>query len=154
MGRQIACLLVALFVVVAAFVGMARAFSPSFDQCIGKAKADKQQTTDKEGPALLAETIGSYVGCSGEYVEANKNVITALALIAIAAFTCTLWLATSRQALLTREALVADKKAFVFPIGLYQILISIFPIAILKLDCLVQNSTAPSASLPRHRTPQ
>jgi hypothetical protein len=120
MGRQIACLLVALFVVVAAFVGMARAFSPSFDQCIGKAKADKQQTTDKEGSARLAETIGSYVGCSGEYVEANKNVITALALIAIAAFTCTLWLATSRQALLTREALVADKKAFVFPIGLYQ----------------------------------
>ena len=83
-------------------------------------KARSRQTTDKEGPVLLREATVSYVRCTGEYVETNKEGITALAMIAIAAFTCTLWLATSRQALLTREALVADKKAFVFPIGLNQ----------------------------------
>jgi hypothetical protein len=54
------------------------------------------------------------------FINSNNGGITALATVVIAAFTITLWLATSRQAELTREALIANKRAFVYPISISQ----------------------------------
>jgi hypothetical protein len=53
-------------------------------------------------------------------LEKHDGAITALATLVIAAFTFTLWRAISNQGKFTREALVADKRAFVFPTGLSQ----------------------------------
>jgi hypothetical protein len=50
----------------------------------------------------------------------NSNNISALATVVIAAFTITLWVATSRQAGLTREALIANKRAFVYAVNIFQ----------------------------------
>jgi hypothetical protein len=52
--------------------------------------------------------------CTGTFIDANYGAITALSTIIIAAFTGTLWSATTRQAELTKEALIADKRAFIF----------------------------------------
>ena len=46
--------------------------------------------------------------------------ITALATLVIAAFTGTLWRATSLQASLSRNAIIADKRAFVFATNIQQ----------------------------------
>jgi hypothetical protein len=52
-------------------------------------------------------------------LDSNNGAITALATIVIAAFTGTLYIATNRQVQLTREAFVADKRAFVFASGVF-----------------------------------
>lgn len=54
----------------------------------------------------------------GAFADQNNGVITALATIAIAVFTLALVLVSNRQARLTKEAFVGDKRAFVFPIDL------------------------------------
>lgn len=97
MAKQIALVLVAFVAIVAIFVFVERAFSPTFQKCIA---------TD------------SYVRCSAVLVKNYEASITALATIIIAAFTGTLWIATSHQAELTRRTLIADKRAFVFAAGI------------------------------------
>lgn len=102
----------------AVFVGMyvlfERALAPSFQQCIAEKPADKEGTPPKEDQPGFVSVVASYGTCSGRFIEAHGGGITALATIVIAAFTVTLWVATSRQASLTREALIVDKRAFVF----------------------------------------
>jgi hypothetical protein len=107
MSKQIAFLL-AIFVVLALFVIAERTFSQSFQQCVGAAEAN---------PSAYGLTV-SYVRCTVRTLQSYQAVITALATLVIAAFTGTLWWATRKQAELTREALIADKRAFVFATGI------------------------------------
>jgi hypothetical protein len=92
--------------------------SPAFQKCIAAEQDSKGGNAPKEEPTGFGVTFGRYVGCTGAFVEDHGNGITALATVVIAAFTGTLWIATSRQALLTREALIGDKRAFIFPTNL------------------------------------
>jgi hypothetical protein len=55
-----------------------------------------------------------------DFLDRHAAGITALATIIIAAFTGTLWVATSRQAALTQAALIADKRAFVAAVSFNQ----------------------------------
>ena len=112
MARQIALLSAILIVLLAVFVFAERTFSSSFQQCIGS-----QENNEKE-PSVFGITVDNYVRCTGDFVKTYEAAIGALATIMIAAFTGTLWIATSRQAQLTREAFVADKRAFVFASGI------------------------------------
>lgn len=93
-----------------AFVVTERAFSPTFQACVKQEAAPSSKDAAKENNS----TFEAYIRCSGEFIEAHNGSITALATIIIAAFTGTLWAATTRQAQLTKEALIADKRAFVF----------------------------------------
>ena len=77
----------------------------------------KQMAPPEKNPSAFGVTIDSYVRCTGRFVKTYEAAIAALATIIIAAFTCTLWIATSQQAQLTREAFIADKRAFVFAAG-------------------------------------
>jgi hypothetical protein len=92
--------------------------SQTFEQCISLS-----QTTANNKPTENEITIlsapHSYRACLGAYAVINNPVITALSTLIIAAFTIVLAGATSKQALLTREALVADKRAFVFATGFH-----------------------------------
>jgi hypothetical protein len=108
MSKQIAVLLAIFVVLCALFVVVERTFSPSFQQCIAAAE---------ENPSAFGVTV-SYARCTVRILQSYEAVITAVATIVIAAFTGTLWWATSRQAQLTREAFIADKRAFVFASGL------------------------------------
>jgi hypothetical protein len=100
-----------------AFVAGERSFSPSFQQCIAKHQDQHQSSPTEENPTGLLGAIKAYVVCSGEFIDAINGTITALATIVIATFTATLWRATTRQSELTREALIADKQAFIFSDG-------------------------------------
>lgn len=117
MPKQIAFLLAAFLIFLAALVITERTFSPTFQQCVGAKEQNKETGVDKEQHSASGPTIYNYVRCTGEFLDASEGTITALATIIIAAFTCTLWIATSNQGQLTREALVADKRAFVFATG-------------------------------------
>jgi hypothetical protein len=101
-----------------------RTFSPVFQVCIEKHKpSDEKGVAEKNKTFGIAVALDSNVRCTGEFIDANNGAITALATIVIAAFTGTLWIATSTQARLTREAFVADKRAFVFAkgiVGIYE----------------------------------
>src|SRR5262249_27307104 len=108
MSKQIAFLLAIFVVLCALFVIAERTFSPSFQQCVGAAE---------ENPSAYGVTV-SYAGCTARILQSYEALITALATIVIAAFTGTLWWATRKQAELTREALIADKRAFVFAVGI------------------------------------
>jgi hypothetical protein len=111
MSKQIAFLLAIFVVLCALFVIAERMFSPSFQQCVGAAE---------ENPSAFG-VIVSYVRCTARILQSYEALITALATLVIAAFTGTLWWATRKQAELTREALIADKRAFVFATGIYSL---------------------------------
>jgi hypothetical protein len=50
--------------------------------------------------------------CEGEFIDENSGTLTALATIAIAAFTLTLWRATTEQGRLTRESIDLGNREF------------------------------------------
>lgn len=104
MLKQASYFLASMLVLLAIFVAAERTSSPFFEGCINQ----QQDVT----------FVVRYVKCSGLFVERHGVGISALAAIIIAAFTCTLWLATTEQARLTRNAFIADKRAFVFAKGI------------------------------------
>jgi hypothetical protein len=118
MAKLITLVLLAIVAIVAIFVFAERAFSPTFQQCVATHQNNKQTSASDENPFSLKIAINDYVRCSARLVKVYEASITALGTIIIAAFTGTLWIATSTQARLTREAFIADKRAFVFASGI------------------------------------
>jgi hypothetical protein len=66
----------------------------------------------------MQQSFMDFLGVIVSFITSNN--ISALATVVIAAFTITLWVATSRQAELTREALIANKRAFVYATNIFQ----------------------------------
>jgi len=118
MGRHIVFLLATIFVLVAAFVFVERSFSPTFKQCVATQEANESGNSPKENQSVFGATVDSYVRCTGDFVNDSGSAITAIATVIIAAFTFTLWIATKTQSELSREAFIADKRAFVFAGGI------------------------------------
>jgi hypothetical protein len=115
--RQALTFVLALAILLGLFISCERFFSPSFKECIAKHQAYNASDTAKENPSGFLGSISAYVECTGDFVDKNNGSITALATIIIAAFTATLWRATTAQGKLAREAFIADKRAFVFASG-------------------------------------
>jgi hypothetical protein len=105
-------LVTTVVVLLVLFIGLARGFSSSFKACINH-EAEQIAKEPAQGGAI----VGVYAHCTGAFIDDNNGGITALAALVIAAFTATLWLATSRQAELTKEAFIADRRAFIFATG-------------------------------------
>jgi hypothetical protein len=121
MRQQAGVLLTSLIIFLLALVFVERSFSPTFQQCVGASGSTDKADATKEKNTASTSVVYKYVGCTGVFLDESEGTVTAIATIIIAAFTCTLWLATSKQGELTREALIADKRAFVFPIGFKQL---------------------------------
>jgi hypothetical protein len=68
----------------------------------------------------MQQSFLDFAGAIVSFANSNSAGITAVATVVIAAFTITLWVATSRQAELTREALIANKRAFVYAVNIFQ----------------------------------
>jgi hypothetical protein len=83
--------------------------SPSYEEC--KTAATKQSNTEQTSQFFGVPVIWR---CTGRFIDKNDTIILALATVAIAMFTIVLVLVTNRQARLTKEALIADKRSFVF----------------------------------------
>src|SRR6266446_2913092 len=77
----------------------ARNESSSFQKCVSDQAADKASEQKEEGSAhvlmSLVERVSIAFRCTGSFIDENNGTITALATLAIAAFTLTLWRATS-----------------------------------------------------------
>jgi hypothetical protein len=69
----------------------------------------------------MQQSFLDFAGAILSFINSNNAGISAVAALIIAAFTGTLWVATSRQAELTREALIANKRAFVYATNIYQL---------------------------------
>jgi hypothetical protein len=118
MARQLLLLLTTFILIVAACVFSERAFSPTFQQCVASNPTSEQNNSAEQNPSAFGVIVSNYVRCSARLVKVYQAAITAVATLVIAAFTGTLWIATSRQAALTRDAFIADKRAFVFANGI------------------------------------
>jgi hypothetical protein len=83
--------------------------SPSYRECDANRKQDPayHESANSQG-----ERARRFVICEGAFFDANKEAITALATIAIAGFTLTLWLATTEQGRLTRESIDLGNREF------------------------------------------
>jgi hypothetical protein len=105
MLKQALLFVIAVVLCVTAFFLAEQYLSPSFQTCLS------QYLTNREG---ISATAAGYAYCSGNFISDKGTGITAFATLIMAAFTGTLWAATNRQALLTKEALIANNRAFVF----------------------------------------
>jgi hypothetical protein len=111
MLKQVSYLFALILAMLVVFVAVERALSPFFQSCISENENPNKNTAAKEQPAGLGSIISTYVKCSERFIEGHGVGITALATIVIAAFTGTLWLATSQQARLTGETVRIAERA-------------------------------------------
>src|SRR5579883_3362954 len=90
-------------------------FLPSYRKCIGNdaqhESPDKTADLDETLPGgSRIYVLPPFLLCEGRFADENGAVITALATIAIAAFTATLWITTGRQVRLAREEFLATHR--------------------------------------------
>jgi hypothetical protein len=107
MLKYIATFFALLLIFLAVFVTAEKKLSPSFQSCVGQ----QFQGNGNEGNGFGA-VITSYTFCTGQFVDTHGGGITALASLVIAAFTGTLWIATSRQGQLTFDSLELARREF------------------------------------------
>jgi hypothetical protein len=112
MVRRLTLPLAAFVIILSVSIGFERTFSTAFQQCV-KSEREKTARPDDNQPTRIGSVIDAYVVCSGNFVDSHGSGITALATLIIAAFTGTLWIATSRQAKLTENALELLERAYV-----------------------------------------
>ncbi|MGH7924599.1 MAG: hypothetical protein ACREQH_08425, partial [Candidatus Binatus sp.] len=96
MLKQTAYLLAFLLVSFAIFLTAEKIFSPAFEQCIEKRAQENIASSANYQPSGFG-SVSAYLGCSGNVIDSHGNGITALATLMIAAFTWTLWIATTKQ---------------------------------------------------------
>lgn len=88
--------------------------SSSFQACIGQANSQNAQNKAEKYSSSVFFVARGYRDCLGNFADTNNAAITAVATLVIAVFTAILAVVTGRQARLTKETLIADKRAFVF----------------------------------------
>jgi hypothetical protein len=103
------------FVFVVAAFALIGTLSPSYRKCAAaherdhgqqkQAKLDQAVTGRPQIPLLLV--------CEGAFIDENSGTLTALATIAIAAFTLTLWRATTEHSQITGRVLALSREEFI-----------------------------------------
>ena len=111
MIRQMGIFLLILIGLIAAFVFIENSFSSRFQQCVIQHSQNQSTDPAEKEPGGFGLLLTAYAQCTGDFVDANDGGITALATAIIAAFTFTLWRATSEQGRLTRMAIDDAKKS-------------------------------------------
>jgi hypothetical protein len=111
MLKYLATFFAVLLIFLAAFILAERQFSPFFQSCLSHESEGQQ--TGKQGDGSFGAVIIPYARCTSRFVGAHGVAITALASLVIAAFTGTLWIATSRQGQLTLNSLELARKEFI-----------------------------------------
>jgi hypothetical protein len=117
MLKDIVCAIVAMFFGLALLVTAENEIVPSFHTCISqKAAQQSAENADHKAPAIIV-TIGIIeiqALCSVRLVDRHPEFFATVATLAIATFTFTLWLATTRLWLAkspTRNSSSADFRA-------------------------------------------
>lgn len=100
---KIPIIVAAILAPVLAVFALIGTLSPSYQKCV----VDHLHETVASSPH-----IPLFLLCEGAFIDENNGTLTALATIAIAGFTLTLWLATTEQGRLTRETLKLARDEF------------------------------------------
>jgi hypothetical protein len=104
--------------------GAAREQSAAFQACMDKQTVHSGTQQQAKAPSDVAVPMFQRWPvaflCTGTFLDENNAAITAVATLIIAVFTIVLTGVTDRQARLTKETLIADKRAFVFSTGCSQ----------------------------------
>jgi hypothetical protein len=85
----------------------ASTFSASYEVC--------QQERGSAHPKqqYLGQQIAYFLVCEGVVLDDNAELVTALATLAVAGFTLTLWLSAKEQAVLTRKSIELGRQEFI-----------------------------------------
>jgi hypothetical protein len=102
-----------IFLIAAVFV-WATVTSKPFQQCVSREQQAESAADNHNIPSLFIP-LGIYRTCTGRFVIHENAGITALATLIIAIFTVVLVEVSNRQARMTQEALIYDKRASIFP---------------------------------------
>lgn len=106
--------LTSLAIVLGLFVFTENQIAPQFQTCISQnAVSHGNQETEKKSPIVIS-VIRAQVVCSINLVDRHNGFFAALAGIAVAAFTFTLWVATDQLAKSGQRVFEATERAFVF----------------------------------------
>jgi hypothetical protein len=95
--------LVAFCVALTAFVWTENGIAPSFQSCISQSASEPGDKSSKN--FIVPSVIKSQAICSFRLIDRHNGFFAALAAVIVAAFTFTLWIATSKQARLTKEVI-------------------------------------------------
>jgi hypothetical protein len=97
-------------------LGLARNGSSSFQKCISEKTAHQGSETEEKRSShtfmSLVQSAPTAWRCTGVFLDENNPTITALATVAIAAFTIVLAIVTNRQARFTRESIELARDEF------------------------------------------
>lgn len=93
----------------AGFLVLAELFSPKFQECVTQYNKNENSTSQDKNPTGFR--VIPTVSCLGDFIDKNSGGLTALATMIIAAFTFTLWRATTEQGILTRDAINQARQA-------------------------------------------
>jgi hypothetical protein len=106
--------LLSIVIALGLFVFSENKIAPHFQSCIGQTTADQGNThTEKKGP-IVVSVIRAQIICSIALIDRHNGFFAALAGVAVAAFTFTLWVATDQLAKSGQRAFEATERAFVF----------------------------------------
>jgi hypothetical protein len=88
--------------------------SPSYQKCATQHESRNGQNkkSDLHDPVTKGSRVPLFLLCEGAFIDENNGTLTALATIAIAAFTLTLWRATTEQGRLTKESIDLGNREF------------------------------------------
>ena len=95
------------FVFVLVYLALAATLATSYQQCA----ADREGTNSRQEQPGPKDNAATFFVCEIATIDANSTLLTAVATVFIAAFTLTLWLATTDQGRLTREAIDDAKRS-------------------------------------------
>ena len=99
-GVSFALVMIALFAVLGVI-------SPSYQKCVTNYDHNTLHQI-----VLIGYDLNLLLTCEGAFIDENNNTITALATVVIAAFTGTLWYATTAQGRLTRSSIDLARDEF------------------------------------------
>ena len=105
----------ACFALAIALFALIGAFSPSYQKCTAEHKHDyghNKQSDLYEPVANAARLLPMFLMCEGAFIDENGVTITALATIGIAAFTLTLWRATTEHGRISDKLLQLARDEF------------------------------------------
>jgi hypothetical protein len=106
--------LISFAVILSLFVFTENEVAPHFQTCVSQDTADQGNETAENKAPFIVGVIKAQAICSLGLVDRHNGFFAALAGIAVAAFTFTLWVATDQLAKSGQKVFEATERAFVF----------------------------------------
>jgi hypothetical protein len=104
--------LVSFGVAIGIFVWAENQIAPSFQNCIRQGPVEQGGEVSKNNSDAVVNVTKVQAVCTLRLIDRHNGFFAALAAVIVAAFTFTLWIATSRQAGLTFESLKLAREEF------------------------------------------